>query len=65
MPEIPREAVLQAVLPIVSEAFAGPADPRSTLVNNAPDRGLFGTPDARAPRRSARHALARAEVVAG
>lgn len=44
MSEIPREAVLRAVLPILSEAFAGPADPRSThFVNNAPDCGLFGT----------------------
>ena len=66
MPEIPREAVLQAVLPILSEAFAGLADPRSTqFVNNAPDCGLFGTLDARAPRQSARHALGRVEVAAG
>lgn len=47
MPEIPRETVLRAVLPILSEAFAGPADPRSThFVNNEPDCGLFGTLDA-------------------
>lgn len=47
MSEIPRETVLRAVLPILSEAFAGPADPRSThFVNNAPDCGLFGTLDA-------------------
>lgn len=47
MSEIPRETVLQAVLPILSEAFAGPADPRSThFVNNVPDCGLFGTLDA-------------------
>jgi MoxR-like ATPase len=46
MSEIPREAVLRAVLPILSEAFAGPADPRSThFVNNQPDCGLFGTLD--------------------
>src|SRR4028119_852123 len=44
MSEIPREAVLRAVLPILSEAFAGPADPRSThFANNEPDCGLFGT----------------------
>lgn len=44
MSEIPRETVLRAVLPILSEAFAGPADPRSThFVNNQPDCGLFGT----------------------
>jgi hypothetical protein len=30
MSEIPRETVLRAVLPILSEAFSGPADPRST-----------------------------------
>lgn len=47
MSEIPRETVLRAVLPILSEAFAGPADPRSThFVNNQPDCGLFGTLDA-------------------
>jgi hypothetical protein len=47
MSEIPRETVLRAVLPILSEAFAGPADPRSThFVNNEPDCGLFGTLDA-------------------
>ncbi|HYR11521.1 MAG TPA: DinB family protein [Longimicrobium sp.] len=47
MSEIPRETVLRAVLPILSEAFAGPADPRSThFVNNLPDCGLFGTLDA-------------------
>jgi hypothetical protein len=47
MSEIPRETVLRAVLPILSEAFAGPADPRSThFVNNVPDCGLFGTLDA-------------------
>jgi hypothetical protein len=46
MSEIPREAVLRAVLPILSEAFAGPADPRSThFVNNLPDCGVFGTLD--------------------
>jgi hypothetical protein len=44
MSEIPRETVLRAVLPILSEAFAGPADPRSThFVNNEPDCGVFGT----------------------
>ncbi|HEV3050649.1 MAG TPA: hypothetical protein VGX50_10085 [Longimicrobium sp.] len=47
MSEIPRETVLRAVLPILSEAFAGPADPRSThFVNNEPDCGLFGTLEA-------------------
>ncbi len=47
MSQIPRETVLRAVLPILSEAFAGPADPRSThFVNNEPDCGLFGTLDA-------------------
>ncbi|HEU4885854.1 MAG TPA: DinB family protein [Longimicrobium sp.] len=47
MSEIPRETVLRSVLPILSEAFAGPADPRSThFVNNLPDCGLFGTLDA-------------------
>ncbi|MBW3571549.1 MAG: DinB family protein [Gemmatimonadetes bacterium] len=47
MSEIPREAVLRAVLPILSEAFAGPADPRSThFVDNQADCGLFGTLDA-------------------
>ena len=47
MSEIPRETVLRAVLPILSEAFAGPADPRSThFANNEPDCGLFGTLDA-------------------
>ncbi len=47
MSEIPRETVLRAVLPILSEAFAGPADPRSThFVNNLPDCGLLGTLDA-------------------
>lgn len=47
MSEIPRETVLRAVLPILSEAFAGPADPRSThFVNNLPDCGVFGTLDA-------------------
>ena len=47
MSEIPRETVLRAVLPILSEAFAGPADPRSThFVDNEPDCGLFGTLDA-------------------
>jgi MoxR-like ATPase len=47
MSEIPRETVLRAVLPVLSEAFAGPADPRSThFVNNLPDCGLFGTLDA-------------------
>jgi hypothetical protein len=46
MSEIPRETVLRAVLPILSEAFAGPADPRSThFANNEPDCGLFGTLD--------------------
>ncbi|HEX5872288.1 MAG TPA: DinB family protein [Longimicrobium sp.] len=46
MSEIPRETVLRAVLPILSEAFAGPADPRSThFVNNQPDCGLLGTLD--------------------
>jgi MoxR-like ATPase len=46
MSEIPRETVLRAVLPVLSEAFAGPADPRSThFVNNLPDCGLFGTLD--------------------
>jgi hypothetical protein len=47
MSQIPRETVLRAVLPILSEAFAGPADPRSThFVNNQPDCGVFGTLDA-------------------
>jgi hypothetical protein len=47
MSEIPRETVLRTVLPILSEAFAGPADPRSThFVNNEPDCGLFGTLEA-------------------
>lgn len=47
MSQIPRETVLRAVLPLLSEAFAGPADPRSTnFVNNEPDCGVFGTLDA-------------------
>lgn len=47
MSQIPRETVLRAVLPILSEAFAGPADPRSThFVNNEPGCGVFGTLDA-------------------
>jgi hypothetical protein len=46
MPETPRQTVLRAVLPILSEALAGPADPRSThVVDNVPDRGVFGTLD--------------------
>jgi hypothetical protein len=63
MSEIPRESVLRAVLPILSEAFAGAADPRSTrFVNNRPARGLFGTLDA--PRQITRQALERAEAAA-
>ena len=47
MSEIPRETVLRAVLPVLAEAFAGPADPRSThFLDNRPDVGLFGTLDA-------------------
>ena len=47
MSEIPRETVLQTVLPILSEAFGEPADPRSThFANSEPDCGLFGTLDA-------------------
>ena len=46
MPDLSREAVLRAVMPILAEAFAGPADPRSTnFVNNEPDCGVFGTLD--------------------
>ena len=41
MSEIPRETVLRAVPPTLSEAFAGPADPDSThFANNAPDGTL-------------------------
>ena len=36
MPDLSREAVLRAVMPILAEAFAGPADPRSTWL---PDNG--------------------------
>jgi hypothetical protein len=46
MPDLSREAVLRAVMPILAEAYAGPADPRSThFVNNEPDSGVFGTLD--------------------
>jgi DinB superfamily len=46
MADLSREAVLRAVMPILAEAFAGPADPRSThFVNNEPDCGVFGTLD--------------------
>jgi hypothetical protein len=46
MPDLSRDAVLRAVMPILAEAFAGPADPRSTnFVNNEPDCGVFGTLD--------------------
>jgi hypothetical protein len=46
MPDLSRQAVLRAVMPILAEAFAGPADPRSThFVNNEPDCGVFGTLD--------------------
>lgn len=46
MPDLSRQALLRAVMPILAEAFAGPADPRSTqFVNNEPDCGVFGTLD--------------------
>jgi hypothetical protein len=46
MPDLSREAVLRAVMPILAEAYAGPADPRSThFLNNEPDCGVFGTLD--------------------
>ena len=46
MPDLSREAVLRAVMPVLAEAYAGPADPRSTnFVNNEPDCGVFGTLD--------------------
>ncbi|HEX6039163.1 DinB family protein [Longimicrobium sp.] len=46
MPDLSRQVVLRAVMPILAEAYAGPADPRSTnFVNNAPDCGVFGTLD--------------------
>jgi hypothetical protein len=46
MPDLSRQAVLRAVMPILAEAYAGPADPRSTqFVNNEPDCGVFGTLD--------------------
>lgn len=47
MSKIPRETVLRTMLPILSEAFAGPANPRSThFANNEPGCGPFGTLDA-------------------
>lgn len=47
MSDLSRETVLRAVLPVLSEAFAGAADPaRTHFVNNAPDCGVFGTLDA-------------------
>lgn len=46
MADLSRQAVLRAVMPILAEAYAGPADPRSTnFVNNEPDCGVFGTLD--------------------
>jgi hypothetical protein len=46
MADLSREAVLRAVMPILAEAFAGPADPNSTqFLNNEPDCGVFGTLD--------------------
>jgi hypothetical protein len=46
MPDLSREAVLRAVMPILAEAYAGPANPRSThFLNNEPDCGVFGTLD--------------------
>lgn len=46
MADLSRQALLRAVMPVLAEAYAGPADPRSThFVNNAPDCGVFGTLD--------------------
>lgn len=46
MPDLSREAVLRAVMPILAEAYAGPPDPRRThFLNNEPDCGVFGTLD--------------------
>lgn len=46
MPDLSRNAVLRAVMPIFAEAWTGPADPRSTnFVDNVPDCGVFGTLD--------------------
>jgi hypothetical protein len=46
MPDLSRQAVLRTVMPILAEAFAGPADPRRTLfVSTEPDSGVFGTLD--------------------
>jgi hypothetical protein len=46
MPDLSREAVLRAVMPILAEAYAGPANPASThFLNNEPDCGVFGTLD--------------------
>ena len=57
MSEIPRETVLRAVLPILSEAFAGPADPRGAHFAN-------GDYPLGALRQIARWARVRAEATA-